>query len=156
MELYSPLGNIEFVSNLFIGQIFEQAIQNFLFSAAQTGRTIHFKTTVLSAPENRIDKPGKHCAGDPESAFGHQRKRVRKLIAGFCIAQQSLCTHLEQRIAFGGIEFFGDYNDPGFGVILQDIREQSSGSRPGHMSIHDINAGFRDLQMTKVRPQGRL
>jgi hypothetical protein len=48
VELYGPLGDMQAVCDLFIGQIFQQASENFLFAAAQFGRGIAAQSAALS------------------------------------------------------------------------------------------------------------
>ena len=67
VEFNGAFGNVQAIGNFFIGEIFEQAVQNFLLAAAEFGGRIAAQAAALRAAENRIDEPRKNRRAAPKS-----------------------------------------------------------------------------------------
>src|ERR1700694_4129997 len=78
VKFYSAFGDVEFVSNLLVGQVFKQTIQDFLFAAAQVGRSVCLQAAAVRPAQDRVDKPGKYGAGNPKSSVGDQWQCARQ------------------------------------------------------------------------------
>ena len=89
MEFYGALRDIQFAGNLFVGQIFEEGIEDFLLPAAQFRGAFHFYSPAARIVDNGVDKFRKQRARNPEPAAGHQRQRPRELFASLSVGQQT-------------------------------------------------------------------
>src|ERR1700688_2732840 len=69
VKLYGALGNVQTAANFFIGKIFEQRIENFLFAAAQIGDGIGFEAAALPGKYG-VHETGKELTGHPETTDG--------------------------------------------------------------------------------------
>ena len=69
VKFYGALGNVQTAANFFVGKIFEQRIENFLFAAAQIGDGIGFQATALPGKYG-VYETGKELAGNPETTDG--------------------------------------------------------------------------------------
>src|ERR1700686_3193488 len=81
MEFYGALGDVQTAANFLIGKIFEERIENFLFTATQIGDGVGFQTATLSGKYG-IHETGKKLTGHPKTAHGHQRQSAGELLAG--------------------------------------------------------------------------
>src|SRR5580692_3871787 len=86
VKFHGALGNVELAGDFFVGKIFEQRIENFLFAAAEIGDRVGLEAAAL-AGEDRIDESGQHRARNPESTDGNERQRADKLFASFHVGQ---------------------------------------------------------------------
>jgi len=60
---------IEFAGDFFVGEVFQQRVQDFLLAAAQIGDGIGLQSPALPA-EDGIHETGEHGTRHPESAGG--------------------------------------------------------------------------------------
>ncbi len=66
VEFYGALGNVQAAANFFIGKIFEEGIENFLFAAAQIGDGVGFQAATLPGKYG-VHETGKELAGEPRN-----------------------------------------------------------------------------------------
>src|ERR1700680_3889177 len=66
VKFYGALGNVQTAANFFVGKIFEEGIENFLFAAAQIGDGVGFEAATL-ASKYGVHETGKELAGNPEA-----------------------------------------------------------------------------------------
>ena len=69
MKFYGALGNVQTAANFFIGKIFEEGIENFLFAAAQIGDGVGFEAATLPGKYG-VHKTRKELTGHPEATDG--------------------------------------------------------------------------------------
>jgi hypothetical protein len=85
VKFYGAFGDIEFAGDFFVGQIFEEGVQDFLLAAAEIGDGISFEAAALVGQDG-IDEAGKNGARNPEATVGNQRKSAGQLLAGFRVS----------------------------------------------------------------------
>src|SRR6202030_100935 len=91
VKFYGALGNVQTAANFFVGKIFEQRIENFLFAAAQIGDGVGFEAAALPGKYG-VHETGKELTGHPEATDGDQGQGSRELFAGFRVGQQAFNT----------------------------------------------------------------
>jgi hypothetical protein len=69
VKFYGALGNVQTAANFFVGKIFEEGIENFLFAAAQIGDGIGFQAAALPGKYG-VHETGKELPGNPETTDG--------------------------------------------------------------------------------------
>src|ERR1700693_839129 len=88
VKFYGALGDVETAANFFIGKVFEERIENFLFPATQIGDGVGFQAAALSGKYG-VHEAGKELTGNPETTAGHQWQGARELLASFRIGQKA-------------------------------------------------------------------
>src|SRR5580704_7737986 len=155
VKFHGALGDVELASDLFVGEIFEQGIQNFLFAAAEIGDRIGFESAPLTR-QDRIDESGQHRARNPETTNSDQRQRADQLFACFHVGQQTLYTETQQRIAVGIAKLFADDDQASLRIPLQDVGQQRAGCGTGGVRVNDVNLRLRRFEISKIGSQGRF
>src|ERR1043165_4168198 len=89
VELNRAFSDVEFAGDFFIGKIFEQRIEDFLFAAAEIGDGIGFEAP-RRAGKNRVHETGEDGTGHPEAASSDERQRADQLIAGLGVGEDAL------------------------------------------------------------------
>ena len=143
------LGDIELAGNLFIGKIFEERIENFLFAAAEIGDGIGFEATALGC-EDRIHKARKQLTWNPKSAAGNQRQCADELLARFGVGQESFDAEAEERKAVGLVVCLADDNQAGFRESFEKIGQQRASGGFGGVRVDDVNLSLRRLESAQV------
>jgi hypothetical protein len=69
VKFHGALGNIQTAANFFVGKIFEEGIENFLFTAAQIGDGVGFEAATLPGKYG-VHETGKELTGHPEATDG--------------------------------------------------------------------------------------
>jgi hypothetical protein len=70
VKFYGALGNVQTAANFFVGKIFEERIENFLFTAAQIGDRVRLQAATLSGKYG-VHETGKELTRNPKTAAGH-------------------------------------------------------------------------------------
>jgi hypothetical protein len=152
VEFHSTLGDVEFAGDFLVGEIFEQGVQNFLFSATEIGNGFRLHAAAL-AGEDGIDEARKHGTRNPETTLGDQRKRASELVAGFGVGKNAFYTQAEQRIGVGVVDGIADDDEARVGDTLENIGEQGAGGLPGRVRVNDIDLRLGRLEVAKVGSQ---
>ena len=75
VKFYGALGDVEFAGDFLVGEIFEERIENFLFTAAEIGDGIGFEAPALTSQDwNRRSRTGR--SAEPRSR--HWRREARR------------------------------------------------------------------------------
>ena len=70
MKFYSALGNVQTAANFLVGKIFEERIENFLFTATQIRDRVRLQAATLSGKYG-VHETGKELTRNPETTAGH-------------------------------------------------------------------------------------
>ena len=124
MEFHGPQGDVEFASDLFVGELLEQCVQYFLLTAGDFGRRFDLQVEAKGSPQHQFHKARKHRTRHPEPSLGNQRQSMCQLLSRLVKRKQSPDPHVKERIGFGGFKFVGDNDDSRRGVLAKDIRDQ--------------------------------
>jgi len=149
VKFYGAFGDVEFAGDFFVGKIFEQGVQDFLFAAAEIGHGVGFETATLTGKDG-IDEAGKHGARDPESSIGDQRQSANQLIAGFGVGEKTLNTETQELITVGVRVLFADHDQARLGMTLEKIGQKCTCRRPCGMPIDDVNLSNGRFEITHV------
>jgi hypothetical protein len=152
VEFDGALGDIELAGDLFVRKIFEERIENFLFTAAEIGYGIRFQAPTLIGKDG-IDKAGKQLTGNPESAAGDKRKRANELLASLSVGEQTLYAKTQKRKAVGFVVLFADDDEARFRESFQKICQQRAGSGLGGVRINDVDLSLWRLKSAQVRSE---
>lgn len=155
MELDGALGNVEFAGDFFIGKIFKQRVEDFLFAAAEIGDGIGFEAARL-AGEDRIHETGKNGARHPETATGDERKSAHELIAGFGVGENAFYAETKQGEAVRILMGFADNDEPRVGIALKNIGKKCACGLASGVRIDDVNLGLRRFEGTKIGSESGL
>jgi hypothetical protein len=155
VKFYGAFGDVEFAGDFFVGKIFEQRVQDFLFAAAEIGDGIGFETATLTGKDG-INKAGKDRARDPESSIGDQRQSADQLIAGFRVREKTLNTETQELIAVGVRVLFADDDQARLGMTFKKIGQKCACRRPCGMSIDDVNLSNGRFEIAHVGRERRF
>ena len=149
VELYGAFGDVQFAGNFFVGKIFEQRVEDFLFAATEIGDGIGFQATRL-AGKDRVHETGKNGARYPETTRGNERQSADELIAGFGVGENAFYAEAEEREAVGVLMGFADHNEAGIGMAFENVGKQRAGGLAGGVGVNDIDLGFGRFERAKV------
>jgi hypothetical protein len=149
VEFDGALGDIELAGDLFVGEIFEKRIEDFLFAAAEIGDGIGFEAAAL-AGENGVDKTREKLARNPEAATGDQGKSANELVAGFDISEKTLNTEAKKRVAVGFVVLVADDDEARVGIAFENIGEECAGSGFGGVGVHDVDLRAGRLEVAEI------
>ena len=155
VELHGTLGNVELAGDFFVGEIFKERVEDFLFAAAEIGDGIGFEAARL-AREDRIDEAGKNGPRHPETATGDERKSAHELIAGFGVGEDAFYAETKQGEAVRILMSFADNDEPRVGIALKNIRKQRARGLASGVRIDDIDLGFRRFERAKIGSESGL
>ena len=155
VEFYGALGDVEFAGDLFIREIFEERIENFLFATAEIGDGIGLEAAALTG-EDRVHKTGEDGARNPETAIGNQRQRADELLAGFGVSQKTLHAETEELVTIGVRVLLADDDEAGFGVSFEKIGQESAGSGARGMAVDYVNLSDGRLEIAHVGSECRF
>jgi hypothetical protein len=150
VKFYGAFGDVEFAGDFFVGKIFEQRVQDFLFAAAEIGDGIGFEPATLTGKDG-INKAGKYRARDPEPSIGDQRQSADQLIAGFRVREKTLNTETQELITVGVRVLFADDDQARLGMTFEKIGQKCACRRPCGMPIDDINLSDGRFEIAHVR-----
>jgi len=80
VKLHRAFRDVELAGDFLVGEIFQQRIEDFLFTAAEIRDGIGLQATAL-AGEDGVNKSGEQLPRNPESSSGNQRERADQLFA---------------------------------------------------------------------------
>src|SRR5713226_3439831 len=126
MKLHRVLRDVELAGDLFVGEILEQRIENFLLPAAEIGDGIGLQAAALTG-ENGVDKSGKELPRNPESSGGNQRERADQLLTSFDVGEKAFHAGAQKRKTVGVVVLFADDDKPGLGMTFQEIGQERAG-----------------------------
>src|SRR6266571_4840295 len=150
MKLHRALRDVELVGDLFVGMIFQQGIENFLFPAAEIGDGIGLQSAPLPR-EDGINEAGQKLARYPESATSNQWECADQLIAGLDVGQKTLHAKPQEREAVGIVVLLTHNDEPSLRVAFQDIRQKRAGGGFRGMRVDDVNLSLRRLEIAQIR-----
>ena len=107
VEFGRPFRNVEFFGDLFIREVFEQALEHFALSRAQVARA-SLPKTAPGAVDDRVHKSGEQMALHPEASRVNRLDGVRQVLRCLRIIQQPLGPQFEHGESIGVSEFFGN------------------------------------------------
>ena len=149
MEFYGAFGDVEFAGDFFVGKIFEQRIEDFLFAAAEIGDGIGFQATGLTGKDG-VHETGENGARYPEAAGGNERQRADELIASFGVGEDAFYAEAEQRKAVGILVGFADDDEPSVRMAFENIGEQRAGGLASGVGINDVDLSFGRFERAKI------
>jgi hypothetical protein len=152
VELDGALGDIELAGDLFVGEIFKERIEDFLFAAAEIGDGIGFEAAAL-AGEDRVYETREKLARNPEAATGDQRKSANELVAGFDIGEKTLNAEAKERVAVGFVVLVADDDEARVGIAFENIGEECAGSGFGGVGVHDVDLRAGRLEVAEIGRQ---
>jgi len=149
VKFYGAFGNVELAGDFFVGKIFEERIENFLFAAAEIGDGIGFEAARLSGKDG-VDEARKNGARNPETAGRDERKGTDELVAGFGVSKDAFYAEAEQREAGVVLMLFADNDEAGVSVAFENIGQQSAGSLTGSVRVNHVDLSFRGFERAQV------
>jgi len=152
VEFDGTFSDVELAGDFFVGKIFEERIEDFLFAAAEIGDGIGFEAASLTGKDG-VHETGENGTRNPEASGSDERKSANQLVARFGIGKDALHSEAEQRKTVGVLMLFADDDQTGIRMAFQNIREQSASGLPSGMGVDDVNLCFGWFEGAKVRGQ---
>src|SRR5437870_3353885 len=140
MKFHGPFRDVQLAGDLFVGKIFQQRIEDFLFAAAEVRDGIGLQPAAL-AGENGIYESGEKLPRNPESSAGNERERANQLLAGFHVGQKPLDSKAQKRKTVRFIVLLPDDDEAGFGIAFHKIGQKRTGSGFGGVGVDDVDLG---------------
>ncbi len=149
MKFHGPFRDVQLAGDLFVGEIFQQRIEDFLFAAAEIRDGIGLQPATL-AGKNGIYESGEKLPRNPESSAGNERERANQLLAGFHVGQKPLYSKAQKRKTVGFIVLLPDDDEAGFGIAFHKIGQERTGSGFGGVGVDDVDLGAGRLHGSQV------
>ena len=151
VKFHGAFGDVEAVGNFFVGQVFEQTAEDFLFAAAEIGRGVGAEAAALRTRKNRIDEARKDFARNPEAAVGDERKRTGELFAGLVVIEDAFDALTEKRVGIGFVQVVAHDDEAGIFGLIEDVPQEGSRCLPGSVGVDHVNGGFGNFHVAQVR-----